>query len=862
LTYTVRGGTVDAPGVASLYVDGRLVATNNSITSRPGRLGEPDGATSYNWLGRSAYPGDNSFKGTLRDFRVYPRELSQDEVTARMRAKAQEAVDAVQLADAGGVRGNLTLPTTGPYGSTLAWSSSDPGVVTATGEVTRPAHGEHAVTVTLTVAGTLGGVTATRDIPVTVLPMPAVEPFAGYTFPYFAGESTADGEKIYVAASHGDDPLTWDQLNDGKPVLASTMGEQGLRDPFIMRSHEGDKFYLLATDLKIYGGNTFSEAQESGSTSLMIWESTDLVHWGSQRMVRVSSDYAGNTWAPEAFYDDGSGQYVVYWASNLYPTTDVASRDYTTSYNGMMYATTRDFRTFSEARPWVDVTRGTGRGMIDATVVRDGDTFYRFIKDEASMTVREERSTDLMAVVTGSLPTTTSSPWTLVREQVGVGQPNPWGGTFTNGEGPTVYRDNHDPARWYMLIDQPSYHGGRGYMAFTTDDIGSGDWTSLPEAQLPPNPRHGSVIPVTQTELDALRGALQPGLLATSGAAVTVTTRQGVAPALPTTVPVTYADGSTRATAVTWDPVAADDYASWGGFEVHGTLDGGQVVRATGIVRVTDAADPTVVLATDPATPDGTAGWFRHDVTVEARAADEAGGSGVDDVELSLDGGAWSSAAGGTTTLGLPYDGRHTVRARSVDVSGNMSATAEVSVLLDRAPAVSRAVWDDASRTIAIRAADDTSGVSRVEYQVDDETTWHTYGAPLSFGVEASVVRYRAVDVAGNTEQTNTLFVPRGPGELDATTTSATMSKSGVRVGTPVTVGVTVSGGTRTPAGTVRVLAGGDLEVGRGELAGGSVTVAVDTRALGVGKWPLTVVYGGDANHAGSQTTVELRVTK
>ena len=38
----------------------------------------------------------------------------------------------------------------------------------------------------------------------------------------------------------------------------------------------------------------------------------------------------------------------------------------------MMYATTRDFVTFSEPQPWIDVKRGTGRGMIDATVVKDG----------------------------------------------------------------------------------------------------------------------------------------------------------------------------------------------------------------------------------------------------------------------------------------------------------------------------------------------------------------------------------------------------------------------------------------------------------------------------------------------------------
>jgi len=860
LTYTVHGGTTAAPGTAKLYVDGQLVATNNNVTSTPGRIGEPDGTSTYNWLGRSAYLADNSFKGAMRDFRIYDRALTQDEVDARVRAKAQAAVDAVHLVDADGVRGNLTLPTSGGYGASLAWSSSNPAVVTPTGEVTRPAYGQDPVGVQLTVQATLNGGTATRTIPVTVLPLPQAAPLAGYTFAYFAGESTDDGEKIYFAGSHGNEPMEWDQLGGGRPVLASTLGERGLRDPFIMRTHEGDKFYLLATDLKIYGGNNFSEAQESGSKSLMVWESTDLVHWGDQRMVKVSSDYAGNTWAPEAFYDESSGEYVVYWASNLYPSTDVATRDYTTSYNRMMYATTRDFVTFSEAKPWVDVKRGTGRGMIDATVVREGDTFYRFIKDEASMTVRQERSTDLKAVVTGALPTATSSPWSLVKEKIGVGEPNPWGGTFTNGEGPTVFRDNEVAGRWYMLIDQPSYHGGQGYLAFTTDDIASGVWTAVAGAKLPSSPRHGTVLPVTQAELDGMRAALQPDLLATAIAPAAVTTRQGVAPQLPATVTTEYADGSTRQTAVDWDPVDPAQYATWGGFDVTGELDGGSALQPTVHVTVTDAADPTVGLATDPEAPDGLAGWWvRPEVAVRALASDD---NVVDRVEVSVDGGPWVATAGSTAQAAVVSDGRHSVRARAWDQSGNASSVSTLQVGIDTQASVSRADWDDAARSVSIRAADDTAGVAHIEYQVDDAITWAAYTGPIAFGVEASTVRYRSVDLAGNVELTNALAVPRGAGDLPATKTTATLSKSSVRLGAAVSVTVAVTGGTRTPTGVVRVLSGGDLEVGRGQLVDGRVTISIDTRTLGVGTWPLTLGYDGDANHAGSQTGVQLRITK
>ena len=42
-------------------------------------MGTPDGTTTQNVLGRSAYAGDRSFKGKLRDFRIYSRALTAAE---------------------------------------------------------------------------------------------------------------------------------------------------------------------------------------------------------------------------------------------------------------------------------------------------------------------------------------------------------------------------------------------------------------------------------------------------------------------------------------------------------------------------------------------------------------------------------------------------------------------------------------------------------------------------------------------------------------------------------------------------------------------------------------------------------------
>ncbi|WP_083652354.1 LamG-like jellyroll fold domain-containing protein [Bacillus sp. MRMR6] len=64
---------------------------------------------------------------------------------------------------------NLTLPTVATRGSQIAWASSNPEVVANDGTVTRPKFGSDNATVELTASITLGEVTDTQTITVTVL---------------------------------------------------------------------------------------------------------------------------------------------------------------------------------------------------------------------------------------------------------------------------------------------------------------------------------------------------------------------------------------------------------------------------------------------------------------------------------------------------------------------------------------------------------------------------------------------------------------------------------------------------------------------------------------------------------------------
>ncbi len=135
----------------------------------------------------------------------------------------------------------------------------------------------------------------------------------GYLFVTFKGEQSPLTEQIYFALSQ--DGRQWKGLNGGEPVLISTLGEKGVRDPYLLRSHDGNKFYILATDLSINLHRDWGRAQVAGSQSIVIWESSDLVHWFPPRLVRVAAPDAGCTWAPEAVYDENTGDYLVFWAS-------------------------------------------------------------------------------------------------------------------------------------------------------------------------------------------------------------------------------------------------------------------------------------------------------------------------------------------------------------------------------------------------------------------------------------------------------------------------------------------------------------------------------------------------------------------
>jgi hypothetical protein len=297
----------------------------------------------------------------------------------------------------------------------------------------------------------------------------------GFLFVTFNSETTPMSEQIYFGLSK--DGLNWEALNNTKPVLVSTVGEKGVRDPYLLHSHDGKKFYLLATDLSINLNRDWRRATHEGSKSLVIWDSEDLVHWSEPRLVQVAADDAGCTWAPEAMYDENTQDYLVFWASTTASDNFAKQR--------IWAARTTDFITFG--KPFIYVENQGN--VIDADIVNDNGKYYRFSKDETYKAIKMEVSDKLMG------------PWQDV--------PDFSLAKMTGYEGPECFllepAANGNPPTWCLILDY--YSKGGGYKPFVSHDLATGQFTPMADMHFPFKFRHGFPLAITSDEYDRLKAA-------------------------------------------------------------------------------------------------------------------------------------------------------------------------------------------------------------------------------------------------------------------------------------------------------------------------------------------------------------------
>jgi hypothetical protein len=308
---------------------------------------------------------------------------------------------------------------------------------------------------------------------------PRADPsLTGYLGVFFLG----DKPSVYFYLSNGNNANSMTALNKGQPVINPTKGTVGVRDPAIISggaAEAGRKWYIIGTDLNI-GKTTWDASQRTGSRGIFVWESTDLVSWANERLVTVEDATAGMVWAPSAIFDSEKGEYFVFWASKFYPTSDTKHTG-SPSSTRIRYAYTKDFKTFTKPQDYVN---RSPTNVIDLEFLAlGGNAYARFIKDESAKTVFTEIST------TGLFGT-----WT---------RPGGASAVIASGvEGPAPYWDNQVASKAHLLLD---FYGGDGYAPYESSDVRGGKWTASDKAAWPKNLRHGSVLPVNATQVEALR---------------------------------------------------------------------------------------------------------------------------------------------------------------------------------------------------------------------------------------------------------------------------------------------------------------------------------------------------------------------
>ena len=282
------------------------------------------------------------------------------------------------------------------------------------------------------------------------------------------------GDGLHLSASA--DGKAWSDL--GKVFLKTSVGSGLMRDPHILRGPDGVFRMVWTTGWKDKG--------------IGYAASTDLVNWSAQRYLPIFEKTAGATdaWAPETFYDETGGQYVITVSSDIdgrFPETKSDERMNHRTY----YVTTKDFVTFSEPRLFLD----PGFDHIDTTVMREeGSRGGRYI---AVFKEGDRQKAGKWGAVRWAVADSALGPYRVMPEPLIKG---------LRAEGPTLY--THD-GKTTLLVD---FYADKRYGAFETTDWKT--WTDVsPQVAVAKGQRHGTVLAVPAwlaKDLAAVQPLMQP----------------------------------------------------------------------------------------------------------------------------------------------------------------------------------------------------------------------------------------------------------------------------------------------------------------------------------------------------------------
>ncbi|MBO4315871.1 MAG: family 43 glycosylhydrolase [Prevotella sp.] len=574
-----------------IFVDGKN--TSNKVSLHPNDIGK----TVENYLGKSCYAGDAYLKNAkYSDFRIFNysldartinslRSLSEEMNAYEDSLRMLRTMQSFTMPDMSGLIEDITLPTTWE-GIKITWQSSNEGVITSEGHITRPPYGYPKATATLTATLTYSNIEVVKEFEVGVMPeysdeeivsrdtewlqlngqshvyehvtLPTVgmfgsvifwksslpewmsddgrvlqqpeeenkevlltatlmrgkvkatknftvyirpkEPYENYLFVYFPSNSD---ENIYYAIS--EDGYNYTPLNWGRRVVAAdTIAlKGGVRDPHILRGHDG-WFYMVNTDMQS------AEGWDS-NRGIVMMKSRDLIHWTHSTVHFperfAHSDFADGltrVWAPETIWDADAGKYMVYFSLRTGKKDPIP-------YDKVYYCYANDDFTDLETFPVYMYDRGSATIDMDIVYNERDSLYHAFYKTEGEggiCKVTAKRLTAVPGEPHGSQWSTPSG--TLQQTSVSV-------------EGAGVFKlINKDT--WTLMYD--CYTSGY-YQFCSSEDLENFHFVRNTYTFGAFTPRHGTVIPITKAETEALVAAFPYDISATIKGARDIQVRQG-----------------------------------------------------------------------------------------------------------------------------------------------------------------------------------------------------------------------------------------------------------------------------------------------------------------------------------------------
>lgn len=285
---------------------------------------------------------------------------------------------------------------------------------------------------------------------------------------------------VFMAPEIGNREAYVDAFSGEAVIPNFAPDDRVLRDPSICQGPDGT-FHLVWT------------TQWMGSKGFGYARSKDLIHWSRQVEVPVMQNFpTNNVWAPEVSYDEELKEYIIIWSSMIDPAKRTAADKMgTNSCHRMWYCTTKDWKRFSEAKPYYD----PGFNSIDGFLVKRAPKDYVLIvKDN-----RKPGFSNLFCVFS-------DSPYGPFKSADGKPVDNPapkttFGRTFS--EGPCAVKlpaEKGKPAQWVIYYDQ--YHP-QEFGAVITSDFKT--FTPIPERiSVPAEHKHGTIIKVKKEIVENL----------------------------------------------------------------------------------------------------------------------------------------------------------------------------------------------------------------------------------------------------------------------------------------------------------------------------------------------------------------------